>query len=191
MAITCNLIISTSAYVFSLQCNFFSVNQDKERADFFPINQDKEKYEGGWGRQRVLRVGGALSITGHCKICNLFINYCTSYLTLTIWHFSLLNIPHYIQMLLIAIPFQSNILTIEIKIPILIVAKIKFTELLCWKMFKLKIEKPWQFSQNRRPPWTVIKIYKSSSDQIFPDSEDFYWSAVMPRMTIIYFTRTT
>lgn len=43
MAITCNLIILTTAYVFSLGRNFFSVNQDKERADFFPVNQDKER----------------------------------------------------------------------------------------------------------------------------------------------------
>lgn len=43
MAITCNLIILTTAYVFSLGCIFFSVNQDKERTDFFPVNQDKER----------------------------------------------------------------------------------------------------------------------------------------------------
>lgn len=43
MAITCNLIILTTAYVFLLGRNFFSVNQDKERADFFPVNQDKER----------------------------------------------------------------------------------------------------------------------------------------------------
>lgn len=37
---------------------------------------------------------------------------------------------------------------------------------------------------------SYIKIYKSSSDdQIFP--EDFYWSAVVPPLTIIYFSPTT
>lgn len=63
MAITCNLIILTTAYVFLLGRNFFSVNQDKERADFFPVNQDKERnMRVGGVDKRVLREGGVRSI---------------------------------------------------------------------------------------------------------------------------------
>lgn len=61
-------------------------------------------------------------------------------------------------------------------------------------MFKLKkIKNPENFLKNTGDllqQLTYIKIYKSSSDdQIFP--EDFYWSAVVPPLTIIYFSPTT